>query len=75
MPTFQQDHQVSAPAALSDEQFAELKELLRPGYELSKLMLADYMERATAPPSPPVEREHDIRHDETFHKNDHDADR
>lgn len=73
MPTFQRDHQVSP--ALSDEQFAELKELLRPGYELSKLMLADYMERVTAPPSPSVEHEQKMRHDEPFHKNDHDADR
>ena len=28
--------------ALSDEQFAELKELLRPGHELATLMLEDY---------------------------------
>lgn len=30
------------PASLSDDQFAELKELLRPGYELSSMMLAQY---------------------------------
>lgn len=49
----QHDNEAS-PASLSDAQFAELKEFLRPGYELSKLILADYMERATAPPPPAV---------------------
>lgn len=38
MPHFANDQ---APA-LSDEQFAKLVELLTPGYECAKLMLADY---------------------------------
>jgi hypothetical protein len=32
----------AAPAALSDEQFSELKALLQPGFELATLMLEDY---------------------------------
>lgn len=43
MPSNLDQHEKDpSPAALSDEQFAELKELLRPGYELSSMMLAQY---------------------------------
>lgn len=41
MPHFAGQHD-ARPAVLSDEQFAELKELLAPGHELATLMLADY---------------------------------
>jgi hypothetical protein len=34
---------------LSDAQFARIEELLLPGYELSKLMLAQYQAQAAAP--------------------------
>lgn len=54
-------HETSATAVLSDEQFAELKALLTPGHELATLMLADYKrqrELATEDgkePAPPAE--------------------
>jgi len=40
---------------LTDEQFAKLVELLTPGYELSKLMLAQYQEAHPQAPTPPIE--------------------
>ena len=46
VPHFQND--LVQSAALSDEQFAELKKLLHPGYELSSLMLADYKAKIAA---------------------------
>ena len=66
MPTHINDHLPDAPTgALSDDQFAELKALLQPGFELSTLMLAEYkakMEAARepaakkpAPPEPPAD--------------------
>lgn len=39
----------AAPAALSSEQFSELKALLQPGFELSSLMLEDYKAQRAAP--------------------------
>lgn len=42
------DHIPAATAVLSDEQFAKLVDILTPGYELSKLMLAQYQEHADA---------------------------
>lgn len=50
MPTRMNDHpSAHQTMMLSAEQFDKIVDLLTPGYELSKLMLADYMERATAP--------------------------
>lgn len=43
-----QHEAAAAPASLSDEQFARLEELLLPGYELSKLLLAQYKTQAAA---------------------------
>lgn len=45
---------VAAPAGLSPEQFAELKELLAPGHELASQMLVDYKAQRLAKlePSP-----------------------
>lgn len=53
MPHMLKDHAGGRPqlAAMSDEQFAELKALLQPGFELSTLMLADY--KASHAPPPP----------------------
>lgn len=55
MAHFQDQH--DKPAAMSDEQFAELKALLAPGFELSTLMLADYkaQRHAMRDPDPEVE--------------------
>lgn len=36
-------------SALTDEQFAELKALLQPGFEFSTLMLAEYKAARAAP--------------------------
>lgn len=45
----------AAPAVLSDAQFAELKRLLEPGYELSKMYLDQHRAALVPPPStPPV---------------------
>lgn len=50
MATRMNDHpSAHETMTLRDDQFDKIVELLTPGYELSKLMLADYMERATAP--------------------------
>lgn len=50
MPHFAGDHDPVLPevtkVVLSDEQFAELKELLRPGYEMAKIMLDDWKRKA-----------------------------
>ena len=55
MPSFEKDQPASNVAAvLSDEQFAELKALLQPGFELSSLMLAEYKAKmAAAEPAEP----------------------
>lgn len=43
MPNFLNENDPKPQVAvLSDEQFAELKRLLEPGYEMATLMLADY---------------------------------
>ena len=50
------DHEPqTAPAALSDEQFAELKALLQPGFELSTLMLAEYKMAHQQPADAPAD--------------------
>lgn len=53
------DHVPDAVApALSTEQFEELKALLQPGFELAKLMLADYTaQRAAALEAAPGEKD------------------
>lgn len=68
MPHFQRDRAGaigSSDAAMSDDQFTELKALLQPGYELSTLMLADYKaSHAPPPPNPspvPAPAPHDHR--------------
>ena len=41
------------PAVLSPDQFDELKKLLEPGYQLSKLMLTDYTAQRQVAAAPP----------------------
>jgi hypothetical protein len=40
------------PVVLSDEQFSKLVELLTPGYELSKIFLAQHQAAQPEPPQP-----------------------
>lgn len=62
MPHRLKDHAGGRPqlAVVSDEQFAELKALLQPGYELSKRMLADYLKANPDPVPEKVERKHHL---------------
>lgn len=63
MPHFQRDRAGAGPQtpAMSDEQFAELKALLQPGYELSKHMLADYQEAHPEKFAPKHRAPHEVK--------------
>lgn len=53
MPSRLSDHErAQNTVTLSDDQFAKLVELLTPGYELSKLMLATQFAKDACPAQP-----------------------